>query len=291
VSDPLGGWLMPALIFALMFGMGLALTIDDFRRVLKLPGPVIVGTLLQLVAMPLVGYALAVGYGLPPLLSVGIVIAAACPGGMLSNMLVHWVGANTALSISLTATATAATLFTLPLWIRASLAHTGGAGGVAEIPLLETALELGSLTILPVVLGMATCTRFPGAARLDRPLTLLASLGILAALTLDGFMRPESPVEAVALVTPPALWLAGAALLLGLLVPMLLRFSASDTVTIAVEIGVKNTLLGIVVASSSFGVLEPSIPILLYGGLMLPLGASLVIGYRLHRRFRAARNS
>ena len=69
MNDPMGGWLVPTTMFGLMFGMGLSLTWSDFRRIAELPGPVITGTLLQLVAMPAVGLLTGLGiraFGLVP---------------------------------------------------------------------------------------------------------------------------------------------------------------------------------------------------------------------------------
>jgi BASS family bile acid:Na+ symporter len=154
VGGVINEWIVPAGMFALMFGMGLALTVDDFRRVVLLPQATVVGTFLQLVGMPLAGFGLAHAFALDPLLAAGLVIIAACPGGVMSNMFVHLGRADTALSITLTATATAVTLFTIPLWVRAVLASFGEAGANIEMPVIETALYLGGFTILPVAVGM-----------------------------------------------------------------------------------------------------------------------------------------
>jgi BASS family bile acid:Na+ symporter len=103
-------------MFTLMLGMGLTLQGDDFRRIATSPRATLVGTVLQLLVMPIVGMAIARFFGLSQVLSSGIVVLAACPGGMFSNMMVHLARGNTALSVTLTATATLVTLFTLPLW-------------------------------------------------------------------------------------------------------------------------------------------------------------------------------
>jgi len=93
-------------MFAMMFGMGLTLTPVDFRRVAKAPRATIVGTLLQLIIMPLVAIGIAKAFDMAPLLAVGLVVIGACPGGLFSNMYIHFARGNTALSITLTATAT-----------------------------------------------------------------------------------------------------------------------------------------------------------------------------------------
>lgn len=287
MDDPITGWALPASMFSLMIGMGLTLTLDDFRRIAKVPGPIIVGTLLQLVAMPVIGFALALAFQLPPMLAAGLVIVAACPGGMMSNMAVHLGRANTALSISLTATATTATLLTLPLWIRATLHMTGGVdanGGAIEIPIFGTAIELGGLTIVPIGIGMALRHMWHWAMRLERPFSLAGTIGIIATLGRDAAARADPPTELLALSLMPAILLCLAAAAIGFVVPLLLRHSISDAVTISVEICLKNGLLGMVVASSAFGVLEPSIPIVLYTSLMIPLSTIALVGHGIYRR-------
>jgi BASS family bile acid:Na+ symporter len=287
--DTLGGWYLPASMFGLMFAMGLALRPDDFRRIAKVPGPVVVGTLLQLVGMPVIGFGLALAFELPPLLAAGFVIVAACPGGMMSNMLVHLARANTALSITLTATATTATLLTLPLWIRGILASVGGDATAVEVPILGTALELGGLTVVPVALGMLARQIRPGLWRLERPLSAAASLVIVAILVYDGAMRPDPPTEPFVASLVPSAILGFAAVVFGLGIPRLLRQPAPDATAISIELCMKNGLLGTVVASSTFGVLEPSIPILAYTGMMLPVSATILTVYRVREGRRWGR--
>lgn len=287
--DTLGGGTLPASMFGLMFAMGLALRPDDFRRIARVPGPVVVGTLLQLVGMPVIGFGLALAYELPPLLAAGLVIVAACPGGMMSNMLVHLARANTALSITLTATATTATLLTLPLWIRGILASVGGQHTAIEVPILGTAAELGGLTVVPVALGMLARQLRPALAKLERPLSAIASVAIVCILVYDGAMRPDPPTGPFVQSLMPCLLLGVAAVILGLGVPRLLRQPPPDATAISIELCMKNGLLGTVVASSSFGVLEPSLPILAYTGLMLPVSATILTAYRIREGRRWGR--
>jgi len=274
---------LPAAMLGLMFGMGLALTIADFRRIATAPLATLVGTSLQLVGMPLVGIALAVAYDLPPLLAAGLVVIAACPGGMFSNVYVHFAGANTALSITLTATATMVTLFTLPLWVRAILAIVGGEGSDLEVPVLETALELGTLTVLPVMVGMAVRSRRPSLAGLERWLAPACALLIFGGMVIDGLQRPDLPLEAARLSLLPVIWLGLAAVALGLAVPMMFRLPMGDCATIGVEIVVKNVLLGLVLANRSLG-FEAAIPILVFSVAQTPAGVLILVAWRLLAR-------
>lgn len=289
MNDPLGGWFLPAMMVGLMFGMGLALTPNDFRRIVQVPGPVITGTLLQLVVMPLIGFGLALFYALPPLLAVGLMVCAACPGGMGSNLFVYLARANTALSITLTATATAVTLVTLPLWMRAMQAAVGTETGEVTIPLFDMVIELGGLTVLPVTAGMLLRGLHAPAARMERPLALGSSLGLVGFMVSDSLARPSLPLELFAESFAPVMWLAGAGALLGFFVPRWLGQSAADAVTISVELCLRNILLGIVVVSISFSAFEPNIPLFLYSGVMMPPTILILVLFR--RQQRRLRNS
>ena len=284
MNDPLSGWFLPAMMFGLMFAMGLALTPQDFRRILQVPGPVITGTLLQLVAMPLIAFSIALLFDLPPLLALGLMVCGACPGGMGSNLFIYYAGANTALSISLTTVATAVSLVTLPLWIGAMQAALGQAAGGVTIPLLDMVVELGALTVLPVAAGVFTRSLHDGAHRLERPLALGSTLGLVGFTVLDSMDRPSFQPELFAQSFAPVAILVGAAFVFGYLVPRWLGQSVADAVTISVELCVRNILLGIVVVSISFNEFEPNIPLFLYSGLMIPPAVlALLLFRRSHR--------
>ena len=284
MNDPLSGWFLPAMMFGLMFAMGLALTPQDFRRILQVPGPVITGTLLQLVAMPCIGFSIAVLFDLPAWLALGLMVCAACPGGMGSNLFIYYAGANTALSISLTTVATAVSLITLPLWIGAMQAALGQTAGGVSIPLLDMVVELGALTVVPVAAGVFTRVLHDAAYRLERPLALGSTLGLVGVTVLDSVDRPSFQPELFAQSFVPVAILVAAAFVLGYLVPRWLGQSVADAVTISVELCVRNILLGIVVVSISFNEFEPNIPLFLYSGLMIPPAVLALVLFRRKQR-------
>lgn len=117
--------LMPLAMAALMFGLGTTLTRGDFTRVLRRPRAAAVGLACQVALVPLIG-ALVAGAGLPPLFAVGLMIVAACPGGLLSNLVTWFARGDSALSISLTAVTSCLSLLTLPLWLTWATGHFAG---------------------------------------------------------------------------------------------------------------------------------------------------------------------
>ena len=277
-------------MFMLMLGMGLVLVTDDFRRVATSPRATIVGIVLQLIVMPMVGVSLANLFALPPILATGIVVVAACPGGMFSNMYVHFAKGNTALSITLTATATLVTLFTLPLWVQfaVTLFEVDG-GGAIQMPVLETALRLGTFTVLPVALGMIARARNPNVLRWERHATIPGAIIIVLGAALGTSENPDlDPSQFVEALAPAAAF-AVAAMVIGMAVPLLFRIPARDAVTIAVEMIVKNTLLGVVLVAQVLD-FEAVLPIFAFAIFQTPGGLLLLVGWRYveRRRERAA---
>jgi bile acid:Na+ symporter, BASS family len=86
-----------------MFGLGLSLSVADFRRLLQHPKAVFVALVLQIVVLPAVCYGLIIGFGLSPVYAVGLMLLAASPGGVSANLFSHLFGGNVAMNISLTA--------------------------------------------------------------------------------------------------------------------------------------------------------------------------------------------
>ena len=273
-------WIVPASMFSLMFAMGLTLTSADFRRVLAFPRATLVGTAVQLVGMPLAGLALAYLFDLEPLLAAGLVIIAACPGGVMSNILVHLGRADTPLSITLTATATAVTLFTIPIWVRLALADAGPAAAGIEMPILGTALRLAGFTVVPVGLGMGARALWPSSARYEGWLSRLSAVLIIVALTIESIRSDDPALPALEESWLPALLLLVSALVLGLAIPRLLRLDWRQSTTIATETCIKNTVLGLFVVSQAFQSLEPAVPIVVFMSLQLPVGVGVLVFYR-----------
>lgn len=293
MQDPMNSSIAQMLMFSLMFGMGLALTVQDFRRVLSVRTPVLTGMGLQLFLMPVVGGALAVFFDLPPLLGLGMVVCAALPGGAGSNLLVHFGRAHTALSITLTATATFAALFTLPLWIRGAQSWLGAEAETVVVPVLDTALQLGILTVLPVALGMLVREGYPGAASYERWVTGISGLALLAVMVWDSADQPEAPLALLGQSFLPVLCLAILGMLVGVVVPLIFGQTLEDAVTIAIELCVKNVLLGMVVLASAFSQIDPNVPLFVYSGVMMPAALLLLVGFRARLRWvgAAARTS
>ncbi|MEM7409351.1 MAG: bile acid:sodium symporter [Myxococcota bacterium] len=282
MTRELAEWLLPCAMFSLMLAMGLTLQTADFRRVFSQRVSASCGLVLQLVLMPMIGMGLALGFDASALIGAGIVLLAACPGGMLSNLLVHLARANTALSVSLSASATLLTLLTMPLWVRLWFSFSGEAEVAIQIPFARTAFELFLLTLVPLWCGMQLRSRWPRLESFERRLSRLGFIGIVVAMMAD-FRDREVPSDAFGEAWVPALGLALAGAACGLLVPSRFGVGSRDTATIAVELVAKNGLLALVVARRSLG-FEAMLPSLAFAMFQAPVALAVLAGWRYARR-------
>ena len=115
--------ILPISLAFIMFTLGLALVLDDFKRVFKQPKDFFVGAFSQVVLLPLVAFGLASAWPIAPELAVGVMILAACPGGVTSNLLTHLARGDTALSVTLTAVISLLSVLTLPFIVGFSVDH------------------------------------------------------------------------------------------------------------------------------------------------------------------------
>src|SRR5690606_17136146 len=158
---------LPASLFLIMIGMGLTLTPKDFREVLIAPKATMFGLLAQVLAVPLAAFALAWSLSLDPLLAVGLVIIAACPGGTTSNIYTYLGGGDVALSVVLTVLSSLVAIVTLPLYTSLALDVFQDASLTIDLPVGRTVISLRVLVIVPLLIAMSLrkCTpQFAGRA-------------------------------------------------------------------------------------------------------------------------------
>ena len=117
---------MPFALGIIMLGLGLSLTVDDFRRVAKYPKAVFIGLFCQMILLPLVCFFIAKTFGLPSALAVGLMLLSASPGGATANLYSHLAKGDVALNISLTAINCILAIFTIPVIVNLSLTYFMG---------------------------------------------------------------------------------------------------------------------------------------------------------------------
>jgi len=266
---------------ALMFGLGTTLTRADFVRVLKHPRAAVVGLCCQLLLVPLIGFIAANAFGLSPVFAVGLMIVAACPGGILSN-LVTWIArGDSALSISLTAVTSCLSLVALPAWLTWATGHYLGASSEVVVEPAMAVGQVALLTLIPVLLGLQFRARWPErSVAMERPFKigglLFMALTVLALIA----SRRGSMAADVAQVAPAVLALHLGTLAIGLLAGWAARLPRQQVVTVTLETGIQNAALGMTVAASLLGSAELAVPSAVYGLLMFKTSAVGIVAAR-----------
>lgn len=182
--------LLPLALFAIMLTLGLGLSLADFRRIAAQPRDVLVGLVSQIVILPAVAFAVASAWAPAPALAVGLMIIAAAPGGVTSNLLTRYAGGDVALSVTLTAVTSLAAMVTVPIVVVLALGHFVGAGAAAEMSVAGIALRMVGIVVVPVVLGMALRAARPALAARWLPAAEFAS-GVLFALVVAAAIWAE----------------------------------------------------------------------------------------------------
>ncbi|WP_111657989.1 bile acid:sodium symporter family protein [Isoalcanivorax indicus] len=270
---------LPVSLFFIMIGMGLTLGLKDFREVAIAPKATLVGTLAQVLLMPLVALGVATAMALPPALAVGLVLIAACPGGTTSNVFAFLGRGDVALSIVLTVIASLVTILTLPLFVNWAMSVYYDETVTLRLPVLRTVITLFVIILVPVAIGMVVRRYQPGlAARAERIVGifgLVVLVAVIIAILVSvgdeawGFFRQAGAAAIVLNIAGIAIGLAGG---------RLMGLSREQAFTLAVEIGIKNGTLGLMIALSLMDSPEISIPSAVYGLLMFVFGF-LLIGY------------
>jgi BASS family bile acid:Na+ symporter len=272
--------LLPLALFIIMLGMGLGLTVDDFKRVVVEPRAMVLGLLAQLVMLPLVGLGLAIAFPLSPELAVGVMVLAACPGGPTSNLISYLVRGHVALSISLTAISSLVTVFTIPLVVNGAMQFFMGTGSDLQLPFGNTVLQIAVITLVPVSLGMVLHRLAPvGAARLEAGVKWL-SLGFLG-LIIAGLLVQErqNVVDFFVQVGLVTLTLNVVTMALGYAIGLAGQLPIPSRKAIAVEVGIQNGTLAIAVASAPTLLNQPTlaIPAAIYSLLMFVTSAVFAV--------------
>lgn len=275
---------LPIALFIIMIGMGLTLTPADFQREARAPRGMILGTVLQLVGMPLIGFLLIYLLGLTPAIAIGLIIIAACPGGTTSNLVAFMARGNVALSIMLTVIASLATILTLPVSVNLALDLLTDNAVAVRLPVGQTVLMLSVLILIPVAIGMAVRGHNPAlAAKADRWVGLFGAV-VLLLLIIGISIANRDRLGGLLIESGPACVLLNiGGIILGLAGARVAGLNRRDGLTIATELGIKNGTLGMLVAMTLLSNTEMAVPSAVYGILMYLFGFGLIYyGRRLH---------
>lgn len=270
--------LLPMALVVIMLGLGLSLTVEDFRKVISRPKPIVVALVCQTLILPVICFGIVYVSALPAAIAVGMMLLAASPGGSSANLYSHLAGGDVALNITLTTINTILALATLPVIVNFSLIFFYGEGKVIGLQ-LDKVLQVFALVLVPVAIGMFVRNRYGALAfMLDRPVKILSSL-FLAGIVVVALIQEWTtlvtwgPVIGVATLAFNLISLA-----IGYGVPRLLRLERRQAIAICMEVGIHNSTLVIAIAMSPtlLNNSEMAIPPAIYG-LIAYITAAVVV--------------
>lgn len=253
---------LPLSIAVIMIGMGLSLTLNDFKRISVYPKAIFVGLLSQLVLLPLLAFGLMSVWEIKPEFAVGIMLLSAIPGGPSSNLIAFLGKCDAALSVSLTAISSLVTIVTIPLIVNIAMEKFMGQGQFVKLPIGQTMLQILIITILPISLGMLLNKRYPSAAiKMERPVKI-ASAVFMTIVILGAVLKDrENLIPAVMETGGPALTLNILTMLMGFAVGKAAGLGFKQASTISIESGIQNGTLAIAIATSATLLNNPTIAI------------------------------
>jgi len=277
--------LLPTLLIGalalIMFGLGLSLTVGDFRRLLGHPKPVLLALVLQALVLPAVCYGLIVALDVSPVYAVGLMLLAASPGGVSANLYSHLFGGNVAMNISLTAINTVLSIVSLPLIGNFAINTFAKTGQVVPMQTGKV-IEVIVIVLVPVLIGMFVKSRAPGfAARSEKPMKIF-SMVVLAALALIAMAKEWNALStSFASIGLAVIAFNALSLGLGYYVPRMMGLDKPNAIAIGYEIGIHNSTLAIFVAVSVLGDFQLMVPAAIYSASMYVLATAfgfLVLG-------------
>lgn len=256
-------WLVNIAIAAMMFGVAMGLTVDDFRRVRDIPRAPLAGLFAQFLLLPAATAGAVWIFDVPPELGLGMILVACCPGGSYSNVVTWLARGSVAVSVTMTAISSLAATILTPL----NFAFWGGVNprtravlaDIAVSPLQVLALVVVVLAV-PIVAGMWVRHRWPGfAERSRRPARTITLVAFLAIVALAFSQNLELFLDTWSTLVPIVVAHNAAALALGLLIALALRLADADRRAVTLEVGIQNSGLGLALLFTFMPALQDAI--------------------------------
>ena len=261
-----------------MFGMGLSLRVEDFKRILIYPKAVGIGLLNQLILLPVLAFGIAKAFQLPPELAVGLMILAVCPGGATSNLITHLAKGDAALSITLTACSSVITVFTIPFLVNYSIGYFIPGGEAQQLEVVGTVVSVLFITLIPVTLGMITLAKAPALAqKWDQPFRKISTVFFVIIVLAAILKERDNLVQYFIEAGPAALALNLSTLAVSFAMAKWTGLPFRQGLTIAIESGIQNGTLGITIAATLLVNSVMSIPSAIYSLLMFGTAALVIL--------------
>lgn len=259
---------LPIALGIIMLGLGLSLTIEDFKRLTKYPKAITIALFCQMVLLPLLCFGLVIAFNLNPILAVGLMLLAASPGGATANLYSHLSNGDVALNITLTAVNSVLTLFTLPLLVNLSLDYFLDSGQYVPIQ-FKKVVEVFAIVLVPVTIGMLIKSKAPSfALRMDKPVKILSALVLLIIIVSVTIREKQVLIDYSGELGLPILLFNVLSMAIGYYVPQFFKVEKKQAIAIGMEIGIHNGTLAIYIALNVLNNSTMSVPPAMYSLLM-----------------------
>jgi bile acid:Na+ symporter, BASS family len=262
-------FLLPATLAFITLGLGLSISFQDIINIVIKPWNVIIGLLSQLLILPVIAFSIAWITGMDAEFAVGLVIIAACPGGATSNLVNYMIRGNVTLSLSITIINSLITIFTIPLIIKLALHIFLAKDATIHLSFFNTVINISLLTAVPATIGVLIRRwKKDFAVKLENPLRYI--LPVLLFFVYAGVIFYEKGENGLnqskfLYLLPFAVALNILSTFAGYYIPGIFRLSKRDRFTIAIEVGLQNSTLGIFVASTLLNNYKMALVAVVYG--------------------------
>ena len=245
---------LPLALAFIMFSLGLGLTGVDFSRVIKQPKDFFVGAVSQIILLPIVAFILVKIWPISPELAIGVMIIAAAPGGVTSNILTSFAKGDVALSISLTAIISLLSVITVPFILIGSLNLLGSESIVRDISLVSMAMSMFLIVTVPVIIGMIFRKFAENIAIKFESITKKISVVLFIIVLLGAILAEKDNIVSyfvdAGFIT---LVLNILMMIIAFYIAQLLGTGTAQKKCIAIECGLQNGTLAIFVGTTLFG--------------------------------------
>ena len=259
----------PIALALIMLALGLGLTGQDFLRVAKQPKDFLVGLICQLILLPIIAFLLLKIFNLPLEIALGVMIIAAAPGGVTSNVLTKFANGDVALSISLTAIISLISIISVPFIVFKSAELLEVAEISKEISMIGISMKMFLVVTLPVLIGMSIrkfATNFvTSKSQLIERISVLLFVIVFAAIWVEEWENIMGYIKQAGLIT---LVLNIVMMFIGYYVAKFLASGVSQRKSISLECGLQNGTLAVFVASQLFTEITYLIPTATYAIVM-----------------------
>jgi BASS family bile acid:Na+ symporter len=259
---------LPIALGIIMLGLGLSLTLEDFKRVTKYPKAITIALVCQMLVLPAICFFIVKVMGLGPELSVGLLLLAASPGGATANLYSHLSRGDVALNITLTAVNSVLTLFTLPFIVNLSMEYFLGAGQYIPMPFSKV-VEVFVIVLMPVTIGMLIRSKAtPFALKMEKPVKIVSALLLIAIIISVTIREKQMLADNFGQLGLPVLLFNLLSIATGYYVPQFFKVDKKQAIAIGMEIGIHNGTLAIYIALNAIQNSTMSVPPAIYSLLM-----------------------